>query len=182
MKFSTEDIGGLAVALSALVVVSGIVAVIAGAACWRLVSGRRDEGPVEPVWLVLALVGAGLAGVALFVRYDGFSSLWSEVGEIESAEFFFEPATAVVLLLVGAMMLPSRRRFGATILITAGALTTVHHLGVLIAAWRAIGEVGEVQSAGWIGIAGGLLAVFAGWQVQQSIRRTASDVRVDRSG
>ena len=182
VKFSTEDIGGLAVALSALVVVSGIVAVIAGAACWRLVSGRRDEGPVEPVWLVLALVGAGLAGVALFVRYDGFSSLWSEVGEIESAEFFFEPATAVVLLLVGAMMLPSRRRFGATILITAGALTTVHHLGVLIAAWRAIGEVGEVQSAGWIGIAGGLLAVFAGWQVQQSIDRTASDVRVDRSG
>jgi hypothetical protein len=149
--------------------------VIAGAACWRLVSGRRDDGPVEPVWPVLALVGAGLAGVALFVRYDGFSSLWSEVGEIESAEFFFEPATAVVVLLVGAMMLTSWRRYGATVLITAGAMTAVHHLGVLIAAWRAIGEVGEVQAAGWFGIAGGLLAVFAGWQVQQSLRRTSPD-------
>ena len=69
------------------------------------------------------------------------------------------------------MMLPYRRRYGATILITAGALTAVHYLGVVIAAWRAIGEVGEVQSAGWIGIAGGLLAVFAGWQVQQSFRQ-----------
>ena len=175
VKFSAEDIGPLGAALSALVVVSGIIAVIAGAACWRLVSERRDDGPVEPVWLVLALVGAGLSGVALFVRYDGFSSLWTELGEIESAEFFFEPAIAVVLLLVGAMMLPSRRRFGAAVLISAGALTAVHHLGLLIAAWRAIGEVGEVQSAGWIGIAGGLLAVFAGWQVQQSFRRTVSD-------
>lgn len=175
VKFAAEDIGGLGVVLSVVVVIGAITAVIAGAACLRSVSGQRDRGPVEPVWLVLALLGAGLAGVALFVRYDGFSSLWSEVGEIESAEFFYEPAAAVVCLVVGVLTLPSRRRFAAAILVAGGALAAVHHLGVLIAAWRAVGEVGEVQSAGWVGIAGGILAAFAGWQVQQSSQQTASD-------
>jgi len=36
-----------------------------------------------------------LSFAALFVKYDGYSSLWDEVGEWDSGEFLFDPAVAV---------------------------------------------------------------------------------------
>ena len=44
----------------------------------------------------------------------------------------------------------------------------LHHLGVVVAAWRAIGEVGEIRAAGFIGILGGLLVFAAGAWVQRA--------------
>ena len=38
----------------------------------------------------------------------------------------------------------------------------LHFAGVLVAAWRAIGEVGEVGSAGVVGVLGGLIVLAAG--------------------
>ena len=171
VKFSLEDIGGVGVGLSLIVVCGGVGAVAAGRACSSVSSRDRDLGPVEPVWLVSAMVGAGLATVALFIPYDGFSSYWTEVEEGTSAEYIFEPAAAVGCLAFGTLLLSSRRRFATAVLITAGVLTALHYVGVVIAAWQAIGEEGEVGPAGWVGIAGGLLAAFAAWQVQQSPTR-----------
>ncbi|MFE7223545.1 caspase domain-containing protein [Nocardioides sp. NPDC057577] len=171
VKFSLEDIGGIGVALSLLVVCGGAGAVVAGRACLNVSPPDHDLGPVEPVWLVSAMAGAGLAALALFLPYDGFSSLWTEVEEGTSAEYIFEPAAAVGCLAMGMLTLSSRRRFATAVLISAGTLTAVHYLGVVIAAWQAIGEEGEVRSAGWVGIAGGLLVAFAAWQVQQSLTR-----------
>jgi hypothetical protein len=168
VKFSSERVGGPAVVLSVIVVLGGIAAVVAGATCAKASAGSPAAGRVESVWLMVALVGAGLVGVALFVPYDGYSSLWTEVEEISSAEFFFEPAVAVACLLLGATMLPSRRALGAALLITTGLLTACHFLGLLVAAMRAIGEVGEVRSAGWIGLVGGVLSTVAGWQTYRS--------------
>src|SRR5262249_44577788 len=99
---------------------------------------------------------------ALFVHYDGYSSLWSEVGEGESAEFFFEPALAVGLLLIGLGMLGTRPRFASALVLAVGFATALYFAGVLVAAWRAIGEVGEVGAAGWLGVLGGCAAVAAG--------------------
>ncbi|MFD7072592.1 caspase domain-containing protein [Nocardioides sp. NPDC059952] len=171
VKFSLEDIGGIGVALSLLVVCGGAGAVVAGRACLSVSPPDHDSGPVEPVWLVSAMAGAGLTALALFLPYDGFSSLWTEVEEGTSAEYIFEPAAAVGCLAMGILTLSSRRRFATAVLISAGTLTAVHYLGVVIAAWQAIGEEGEVRSAGWVGIAGGLLVAFAAWQIQQSLTR-----------
>ncbi|MEU6137244.1 caspase family protein [Nocardioides sp. NPDC047086] len=174
VKFSLEDIRGIGVALSLLVVCGGVGALVAGRACSSVSSRDHDLGPVEPVWLVSAMAGAGLAALALFLPYDGFSSLWTEVEEGVSAEYIFEPAAALGCLALGILSLSSRRRFATAVLISAGALTAVHYVGVVIAAWQAIGEEGEVRSAGWVGIAGGLLVAFAAWQVQQSLTRGAA--------
>ncbi|SDK49053.1 Caspase domain-containing protein [Nocardioides sp. YR527] len=171
VKFSLEDIGAVGVVLSLLVVCGAAGAVVAGRACLSVSSRDRDLGLVEPVWLVVALAGAGLAIVALFIPYDGFSSYWTEVEEGASAEYIFEPAAVVGCLAVGMLSLSSRRRFATAVLISTGALTAVHYVGVVIASWQAIGEEGEVGSAGWAGIAGGLLAAFAAWQIQQSLTR-----------
>ena len=171
VKFSLEEIGAIGVALSLLVVCGGVGAVVAGRACLSVSSRDRDLGPVEPVWLVSAMAGAGLAILALFIPYDGFSSFWTEVEEGSSAEFIFEPAAVVGCLALGMLSLSSRRRFATAVLISAGLLTAVHYVGVVIAAWQAIGEEGEVRSAGWVGIAGGLLTAFAAWQIQQSLTR-----------
>jgi hypothetical protein len=111
---------------------------------------------------VLGLVGAGLASVALFVNYDGFSSLWVELQEGESAEFFFEPAVIVVAALLGLGLLGSRPRLAGGLLLAVGVAAALHYLGLIVAAWRAIGEVGEVRAAGFIGFAGGLLILGAG--------------------
>lgn len=171
VKFSLEDIGAIGVVLGLLVVCGGVGAAVAGRACLSVSPRDRNLGPVEPVWLISAMAGAGLATLALFIPYDGFSSYWTEVVEGASAEFIFEPAAVVGCLAFGMLSLSSRRRFATAVLISAGALTAVHYVGVVIAAWVAIGEEGEVRSAGWVGIAGGLLVAFAAWQVQQSLTR-----------
>ena len=108
--------------------------------------------------------------MALFVNYDGFSSLWSELGEGESAEFFFEPAVAVVAMLAGLVLLGRGRASPPGCCSRSALAASLHFLGVLVAAWRAIGEVGEVGSAGFIGVLGGLLVVAAGAWVQRADR------------
>ena len=175
VKFSVEDISGIGAVLSLLVVCGGVGAAVAGRACVSVSKRDRDLGPVEPVWLVSALAGTALALVALFLPYDGYSSLWTEVQEGTSAEYIFEPAAVVGCLTVGLLTLSSRRRFATAVLISAGALTAVHYVGVVLAALQAIGEEGEVRAAGWIGIAGGLLVAFAAWQVQQPLARNGED-------
>ncbi|MER6975482.1 caspase family protein, partial [Nocardioides sp. NPDC000445] len=95
VKFSLEEIGAIGVVLGLLVVCGGVGAVVAGRACLSVSPRDRDLGPVEPVWVVSAMAGAGLATLALFIPYDGFSSYWTEVEEGASAEFIFEPAAVV---------------------------------------------------------------------------------------
>jgi hypothetical protein len=117
---------------------------------------------LNPGPLVLGLAGAAAAAVALFVNYDGFSSLVLELQEGESAEFFFEPAILVIVALIGLGLLGSRVRLAGGLLLAAGFAATLHYVGLLIAAWRAAGEVGDVRAAPFIGIIGGLLILAAG--------------------
>jgi serine/threonine protein kinase len=158
LKFTSERLDTLSVVLAVIVLLGAVALLAAGLACPR----RPDDATaLDPAPLVLGLGGAALAAVALFVRYDGFSSLWSEVPEGDSAEFFFEAAALVVAMLAGVMLLGARPRFARGLLLAAGTCATFHHLGVIVAAWRAIGEVGEVRAAGFIGLLGGLLALAA---------------------
>jgi len=147
-----------------VIVLGGALAIlVAGIVAARAASAPTIVTPIDPGTLVLGLVGVALACAAFFVNYDGFSSLWSEVGEGESAEFFLEPFVIVVAALVAVVVvLQSRPQVAAGILVAAGGAGVLHFLGVLVAAWRAIGEVGDVGSAGVIGVLGCLLIAGAG--------------------
>ena len=162
VKFAFERLDGASPALAVITLLGAVAILVAG----LRETGRSAEtapSAADPGTLLLGLAGTALAGAALFVRYDGFSSLWSEVAEVDSAEFFFMPAVAVALML-GALLvvLGTRPAFASGLLMAAGAVTALHFTGVIIAAWRAIGEVGEIRAAGFIGVLGGLLVLAAG--------------------
>jgi serine/threonine protein kinase len=156
----------------AFVVLLGAGALLAaGITCLRGASRDEAATPVDPATLVLGLAGTALAGAAIFVRYDGFSSLWTELVERESAEFFFEPMIAVVVMLAGLLLSGGRPRLACGLLLAAGSAAALHFLGLIVAAWRAIGEVGEIRAAGFIGLLGGLLVLAAGVRAHQRPER-----------
>lgn len=169
VKFTIERVNALAILLSIVVLLGSIVILAAGTACLRVSSSVADFIPVDPGALLLGLAGGSFAFAALFVNYDGESSLWSEVQERTSAEFFFEPAVAVIVMLVGLVALSSRPKLASGLLLAVGAVTALHFLGVIFAAWRAIGEVGEIRAAGFIGLLGGLLVAADGAYVYRSV-------------
>ncbi len=171
VKFSVKRLDSGAVVLSVLVLLGAVATLAAGVSCIRASRGTARPRQIDTVALVLALVGAGLAVVALFQHYDGLSSLVSELSEGGySAEFLFEPALAVVLVLVGLACLSSWPRFGVGVLITVGAQMAVHYLGVLVAAQLAVGEVGDTGPAGFIGLFAGVLVAAAGYHSHVAAR------------
>jgi hypothetical protein len=162
IKFSLERLDAPATVLVAVVLAGAVAILVAGLTCMRSASASVEVTPADPGTLILGLGGVALSLVAMFVAYDGASSLWSEVGEVDSAEFAFEPLVAVAVMLAGLISLGTRPRFACALLLAAGAAGALHFLGVIIAAWRAIGEVGEIRPGGFIGLVGGLLIVAAG--------------------
>jgi hypothetical protein len=68
----------------------------------------------------------------------------------------------VIATLVGLGLLGARTRLAGGLLLAVGMAASLHYLGVLVAAAKAIGEEGDVRSAGYIGVLGGLLILAAG--------------------
>ena len=162
LRFTINRLDALSVVLAIIVFLGAAATLAAGIGCLRTAPRGGPISSVDPSVLILGLAGAGLAAVAMFTKYDGFSSLWSELAEGESAEFVFEPAVLVVAILLGLGLLGGQPRLAAGLLLAVGTTTSLHYLGVLVAAWRAIGEVGDIKSAAFFGVLGGLLVVAAG--------------------
>ena len=158
-KFVVERLDPAAVILVLVTGLGAVAILVAGVACLR--AGPESPSAADPATIVLGFAGTALACAAMFVNYDGFSSLWSEVPEIDSAEFFFEPFVAVVTMLVGLVLLGSRPRFAAGLLLAAGGATALHYADLIIAAAGGIGEAGEIRAAGFIGVVGSLLVTAA---------------------
>ena len=157
VKFASERLDPVAVVLVLITLAGAVALTVAGA------RAAQPEPPVTADPGTLVLAGRRRAAtVALFVNYDGLSSLWSEVPERDSAEFFLLPAMGVAVTLAGIVLLQARPRMAAGLLLATGLTLTLQFMGVLIAAWRAIGEVGEVGSAGVIGLLGGAIVLAAG--------------------
>ena len=101
--------------------------------------------------------------MALFVNYDGFSSLWDELVEGESAEFFFEPAVAVAAALAGLVLLGARPRLAGGLLLAVG---TRRDAALPRPARRRLrarsARSATSRAAGYIGVLGGLLILAAG--------------------
>ena len=168
LRFAINRLDALSTVLAAIVTLGAVAILLAGIGCLRAAAPPPTIANVDPAPLVLGLAGAVLCGVALFTDYDGFSSLWSELADGESAEFVFEPVALVAAALIGVGLLGARPRVASGLLLAAGTAAVLHHLGVIVAAWRAIGEVGEIRAAGFIGVLGGLLVFAAGAWVQRA--------------
>jgi hypothetical protein len=162
LKFTSERLGAIELLLAVVVLLAAAAILAVGVRCLRSAPRGPAAAGADPGPLVLGLAGVGLAVVALIVDYDGFSSLLDELKEGESAEFFFGPAVAAAAALAGLLLLAARPRVAAGLLLGVGTALTLHYLGLLVAAWRAIGEVGEVRSASYVGIVAGLLILSAG--------------------
>jgi hypothetical protein len=151
--------------LLAVVTLAGAAAILAaGLVCRRAQKESAAAQALDPGLLVLGIAGAALAAIALFVAYDGYSSLWSELQDGDQAEYFFAPAAAVATMVAGLVVLGSRPRFAAGLLIAAGGAAALGYLGLIFAAWQGIGEPGDVKAAGFVGLLGGALALAAGWR------------------
>ena len=170
LRFTLKRLDALPTVLAVVVLLGVGATLAAGVGCLRASERSGPVAPVDPGPLVLGLAGAALAGVAIFTNYDGFSSLWSELADGFSAEFVFEPVGLVAAMLLGVGLLGAQPRLAAGLLMAAGTVAVLHYLGVIVAAWRAIGEVGEIRAAGFIGLLGGLLVVAAGAWVQRARR------------
>ena len=162
LKFTSQRLGAVGVLLAVVVFLAAAAILVAGVRSLRSTPPGPAAAGADPGPLVLGLAGVGLAVVALIVDYDGFSSLLDELKESDSAEFFFAPAVGAAAALAGLLLLAARPRLAAGLLLAVGTALTLHYLGLLVAAWRAIGEVGDVRSAGYIGIVAGLLILAAG--------------------
>ena len=162
VRFTANRLDALSTLLAVVALLGALATLAAGVGCLRASGPPAVGAALNPGPLVLGLAGAAVATVALFVNYDGLSSLWLELQEGESAEFFFEPALIVVVALVGLGLLGSRARLAGGLLLAAGLAASLHYVGLLVAAAKAIGEEGEVGSAGYIGLLGGLLILAAG--------------------
>ena len=148
--------------LAVVVFLAAVAILVAGVRSLRSAPRGPAAAGADPGPLVLGLAGVGLAVVALIVDYDGFSSLLDELKEGDSAEFFFAPPWGPPPRSRACSCSAARPRFAAGLLLAVGTALTLHYLGLLVAAWRAIGEVGDVRSAGYIGIVAGLLILAAG--------------------
>jgi len=168
ISYSVQWFGGAAKLLGAVALLGALAALAVGISCVRLASADPDRMAAERSMMVLALVGTVLAAVALFIPYDGSSSLWDEVIEESSAAFAYLPLTAVLVLIVAVVLLGSRRQLAAGMLTAGGLLIAVHFVGVLLAASFAVGEVGEVRAAWIAGVAAGVLVGLAGWLSHQT--------------
>ncbi len=162
LRFTIKRLDALPTLLDVVALCGAVAILAAGITCLRASPRGGPIAAVDPAALVLGLAGAGLAGVAIFTNYDGFSSLWSEIADGLSAEFAFEPVVLVAAMLLGIGLLGAQPRLGAGLLLAVGMAAVLHYLGVIVAAWRAIGEPGEIRAAGFIGVLGGLLVVAAG--------------------
>jgi hypothetical protein len=162
LRHTINRLDGLSTVLALIVLVGAGATFVAGLGCLRVSPPERSATTFSPAPLILGLAGVALAGVALFVDYDGFSSLYDELVERESAEFFFEPAVVVAAGLAGLLMSGARPRLSAGLLLATGTVASLHFVGLLVAAARAIGETGDVRAAGYIGVLGGLLVLAAG--------------------
>jgi hypothetical protein len=160
--YTAEWVGGPTALLGVVALVGAAAATAVGVSCGRSASGGSEDAVVERSSVLLAVVGTVLVGAALFVPYDGPSSLWDEVIEGSSAAFAYVPVTAVLLLVVADLLLASRRRLASGMLTAVGVVTAVHFVGVLLAASFAVGEAGEVRAAWAVGVAGGVLAAMSG--------------------
>jgi hypothetical protein len=163
LKFGAQRVGPVGALLAAVALTGAALLLVSG---WRRgagpVSAPGAPGP-DRTGIALASGGALLLVAGTFWQpYDGNSTLWGEVGEWESAEFFFEPAAALLLVGVALLVASERRRWAAGLLIGTGGLAVVHFTGVVIAAAQAIGEVGDVRMGGFLGVLGGLLALVGG--------------------
>jgi caspase domain-containing protein len=139
-----------------LVSIVGAILFVASGALLVSSSRRAPRGIHDIRTVALAIVGAVLVFVSVFVEFELGSSM-AGVG----LEYSLEPLVAVgsigaALVLATVLVRPL---IAGGLLVAVGVLTALHDIGVIVAA---VGGESPARTAGFIGLVGGVLAAAAG--------------------
>ena len=111
LRFTIHRLDALSVVLAVVVLLGAVAMLARGDRLPAVRAARRTRlGRRSPGRSCSGSRAPGSPRVAMFTNYDGFSSLWSELAEGESAEFVFEPAVLVVAILLGLACSAGSRR------------------------------------------------------------------------
>ena len=112
---------------------------------------------------MLGLAGVALATIALFVNYDGVSSLWARAAGGRQRGVLLRPRRVVVATLIGlghARLAAALRGWAAPR--RGGAAASLHFAGLSSPPGGRSASRATVKAAGFIGLIGGLLVLAAG--------------------
>jgi hypothetical protein len=157
-----------------LAAAGGALTVAAGVGCLAVALPTAHRATPDSGPLLVAAVGVVAAFTALFIPYDGQSSLRTEIGE--SSQLFSSAACGCVVALAALLALPAWPRLAAGALLASGGIVAVHFLGVVLASANAIGEPGNTRAGGFVGIVGGLLVAAGGAYALPSTRRPGTPI------
>ena len=160
--FSTSWLNAIALLLSIVVGLGALAIVAAGGATTR---PEPDAGRTTLVPIALGVAGTVVCFMSLSVAYDGSSALSAELQDADARAYFLVPGAAIALAVIALILLTRRTwtQFAAGLLLAIGAQGSLHFVGLIVAAWRAIGEVGEVRAGGFIALLGTVLIGAAGF-------------------
>ena len=150
----------------------GALLVAAGAAAASHVSRRSPaaarEEPTHGVLAFVAALGAAMMVVAAFVPFNVANPGGNRV-VAEDSWLGVDPIVTGLAVLGGvAVLLAGRRRLAAGLLIALGlcaSLLWARYVGIPVAQWLDTDDVASPQAGGFLGLAGGLVVLGAGWRL-----------------
>ena len=153
------------------------------AAAWMTAGHLRTHRPAESMderphgWTAaVGLLGAGLLVVGTVIPFNiakpnsKHPDTRFVVSDLHSIETI---GTALIVVAAVALLLAGRQRLAAGVLIAVGlgsALLWVRYAGVPAAQWLHTDGVAAPRAGGWVGLAGSLLVLAAGWRLAVSSR------------
>jgi hypothetical protein len=146
------------------------LAVTAGIAARHLSRHAPAESSDQPIYgptAVVALIGAAMLVVAAVIPFniaEGKDRIVAELGWLAVDPI----ATAIAVVIAVGLLFARRRSLAAGLLIAFGicsALLWVRYIGIPLAQWTTNENKASPQAGGFVGLAGGLLVLCAGWRL-----------------
>jgi hypothetical protein len=154
------------------------------AAAWTTATHLRSNAPAESKsegprgsTVGAALVGAGMLVVGTAIPFNvakpnSANSVTRTVAS-DSLHSIETIGTALLVVAAVALLLAGRERLAAGLLIALGvgnALLWLRYAGIPVAQWLHTDGVAAPRSGGFVGLAGSLLVLAAGWRLAVSSR------------
>jgi hypothetical protein len=142
------------------------LAVTAGVAA-RHTPAEPSDQPMYGPTAVVAMVGAVMLVVGAVIPFnvaEGEDRIVSELGWLAVDPI----ATAIGVVVAVGLLFARRRSLAAGLLIAFGicsALLWVRYVGIPVAQWSTDETKASPQAGGFVGLAGGLLILCAGWRL-----------------
>jgi hypothetical protein len=146
------------------------LAVTAGIAARHLSRHAPAESSDQPIYgptAVVALIGAAMLVVASVIPFNIAEGKDRIVAELDWLAV--DPiATAIAVVVAVGLLFARRRSLAAGLLIALGicsVLLWVRYIGIPLTQWTTNQSEASPQAGGFVGLAGGVLVLCAGWRL-----------------